>query len=52
MRPATKVKEEAMRKIVSILVLFVLLLGVAAATARGGRDSADCPPKSTDPDCK
>ena len=42
-----------MRKIVSLLILFVILLGVAAvADARGGRGDADCPPKSTDPDCK
>jgi hypothetical protein len=41
-----------MRKIVSLLVLFVVLLGVVAADARGGRSDADCPPKSTDPDCK
>jgi hypothetical protein len=41
-----------MRKIVSLLILFVIVLGVAGADARGGRSEADCPPKSTDPDCK
>jgi hypothetical protein len=41
-----------MRKIVSLLVLFAVLFGVVAADARGGRGDADCPPKSTDPDCK
>jgi hypothetical protein len=46
-----KIKEGAMRKIVSLLILFLVLLGTAAADARGGRGE-DCPPKSTDPDCK
>jgi hypothetical protein len=41
-----------MRKIVSLLILFAVLFGVATANARGGRSDADCPPKSTDPDCK
>jgi hypothetical protein len=41
-----------MRKIFSILILFLVLFGVVAATARGGRGDADCPPKTTDPDCK
>jgi hypothetical protein len=41
-----------MRKIVSLMILLSVLLGVAvAADARGGRGE-DCPPKSTDPDCK
>jgi hypothetical protein len=40
-----------MRKTVSLLILFLIVFGVAAATARGGRGE-DCPPKSTDPDCK
>jgi hypothetical protein len=40
-----------MRKIVSLLILFLFIFGTAAADARGGRDE-DCPPKSTDPDCK
>jgi hypothetical protein len=47
-----KLKEGAMRKIVSLMILLSVLLGVAAvADARGGRGE-DCPPKSTDPDCK
>jgi hypothetical protein len=46
-----KIKEGAMRKTVSLLILFLIVFGVAAATARGGRGE-DCPPKSTDPDCK
>jgi hypothetical protein len=46
-----QIKEDAMRKIVSLLVLLLVLFGVAAAGARGGRGE-DCPPKSTDPDCK
>jgi hypothetical protein len=45
-----------MRKLVSlsilILVLFGIAFGIAAADARGGRGSDDCPPKSPDPDCK
>jgi hypothetical protein len=40
-----------MRKIVSLLVLLLVLFGAVAAGARGGRGD-DCPPKSTDPDCK
>jgi hypothetical protein len=40
-----------MRKIVSLLVLLFVLFGVAGADARGGRGE-DCPPNSTDPDCK
>jgi hypothetical protein len=46
-----KIREDAMRKIVSLLILLLALFGVAAADARGGRGE-DCPPKSTDPDCK
>ena len=49
--PSDKIKEGAMRKIVSLLILLLALFGVAAADARGGRGE-DCPPKSTDPDCK
>jgi hypothetical protein len=41
-----------MRKIVSLLILLLLVFGMADAVARGGRGSDDCPPKSTDPDCK
>jgi hypothetical protein len=41
-----------MRKIFSFLILFLVVLGMADAVARGGRSSDDCPPKSTDPDCK
>jgi hypothetical protein len=42
-----------MRKIVPLLILLLLVLfGIAVADARGGRGDADCPPKSTDPDCK
>lgn len=40
-----------MRKFVSLLML-LLVLGMTAAVARGGRSADDCPPKSTDPDCK
>jgi len=43
-----------MRKIFSVFILFltlITLVGTANVIARGGRD-ADCPPKSTDPDCK
>jgi hypothetical protein len=46
-----QIKEGAMRKIVSLLVLLSVLFGAVAADARGGR-SDDCPPNSTDPDCK
>jgi hypothetical protein len=41
-----------MKKVVSLLVMLLVLFGVAAADARGGRGSDDCPPGSTDPDCK
>jgi hypothetical protein len=48
-----KIKEGAMRKIVSLFILLLLIVfGMVAADARGGRGDADCPPKSTDPDCK
>jgi hypothetical protein len=47
---AKKIKEGAMRKIISLLML-LLVIGMTAAVARGGRGE-DCPPKSTDPDCK
>lgn len=43
-----------MRKIFSIFILLFTLLslfGAADVVARGGRGD-DCPPKSTDPDCK
>jgi hypothetical protein len=43
-----------MRKIFSLLILllaFLTFFGTADVVARGGRDN-DCPPKSTDPDCK
>jgi hypothetical protein len=43
-----------MRKIFSLLILlltFLTVFGTADVVARGGRDN-DCPPKSTDPDCK
>jgi hypothetical protein len=40
-----------MRSLVSFLALLAVLLTVTAAEARGGRDSNDCPPGSTDPDC-
>jgi hypothetical protein len=46
-----KIKEGAMRKIVSLLILLLVLFSIAPADARGGRGE-DCPPKSTDPDCK
>ena len=49
-----RTKESAMRKIFSVFILFltlITLVGTANVIARGGRD-ADCPPKSTDPDCK
>jgi hypothetical protein len=49
---SNEIKEGAMRKIVSLLILLAVLFGVAAADARGGRSDAECPPKSTDPDCK
>jgi hypothetical protein len=46
------IKEGAMRKIVPLFILLLLVLfGVAAADARGGRGD-DCPAGSTDPDCK
>jgi len=41
-----------MRKIFSFLILFLVVFGMADAIARGGRSSDDCPPKSSDPDCK
>lgn len=44
-----------MRKIFSLSILLLTLftfVGTADVVARGGRDSGDCPPKSTDPDCK
>ena len=47
-------QESAMRKIFSLLSLlltFLTVFGTADVVARGGRDN-DCPPKSTDPDCK
>ena len=40
-----------MRNVVTLLVLLAILFGATAAIARGGRDSNDCPPGSTDPDC-
>lgn len=43
-----------MRKILSLVILFSTLLSLFGAmdvVARGGRGD-DCPPKSTDPDCK
>jgi hypothetical protein len=46
-----KARKGAMQKIVSLLVLLLILFGVVGADARGGRGE-DCPPKSTDPDCK
>ncbi|MBV8060021.1 MAG: hypothetical protein JO126_00185 [Alphaproteobacteria bacterium] len=39
------------RGLIAILVLMMGLLAVTSADARGGR-SDDCPPDSTDPDCK
>jgi len=47
-------RKSAMRKIFSLLILllaFLTFFGTADVVARGGRDN-DCPPKSTDPDCK
>jgi hypothetical protein len=41
-----------MRKLVALLIPLLILFGIAVADARGGRGSDDCPPKSTDPDCK
>jgi hypothetical protein len=41
-----------MRKLVALSILLLVLFGIVAADARGGRGSDDCPPKSTDPDCK
>ena len=49
-----RTKENAMRKIFSLSILLITLLtlvGTADVVARGGRDN-DCPPKSSDPDCK
>jgi hypothetical protein len=51
MRFSDQIKESAMRKIVSLLLLLLAIFGTAAADARGGRGE-DCPPNSTDPDCK
>ena len=49
-----RTEENAMRKIFSLSILLITLLtlvGTADVVARGGRDN-DCPPKSSDPDCK
>lgn len=40
-----------MRKITALLFLLLTLIGTADVVARAGREP-DCPPKSTDPDCK
>jgi len=46
-------KANTMRKIFALLALFsvLFLCGTADLVARAGRGD-DCPPKSTDPDCK
>jgi len=41
-----------MRKIVALLILLTALFGIVDAHARGGQGADDCPPGSTDPDCK
>lgn len=41
-----------MRKVIALLFLMMTLFGVVNAHARGGQGADDCPPGSTDPDCK
>jgi hypothetical protein len=43
-----------MRRVISLFILLftlITLVGTADVIARGGRGE-ECPPKSTDPDCK
>ena len=41
-----------MRNTIALLALLIALVITTAAQARGGQSADDCPPGSTDPDCK
>jgi hypothetical protein len=41
-----------MRHLLALLIILAALLACHVAYARGGQDADDCPPGSTDPDCK
>jgi hypothetical protein len=51
-QPLRNGKKQVMRKITVLLAMLMLLLTATAALARGGQSADDCPPGSTDPDCK
>jgi hypothetical protein len=41
-----------MRNIITLFALLMVLLGAAAPALARGTGADDCPPGSTDPDCK
>jgi hypothetical protein len=41
-----------MRNVIAVVILLTGLLASGVAHARGGQAADDCPPGSTDPDCK
>jgi hypothetical protein len=41
-----------MRSAIRVLMMLITLFAAAAAQARGGQSADDCPPGTTDPDCK
>ena len=41
-----------MRKVMVVLAALAAIVAGTAAMARGGQSADDCPPGSTDPDCR
>jgi hypothetical protein len=41
-----------MRYLLAVLIMSAAIISTTVAFARGGQDADDCPPGSTDPDCR